>query len=172
MLKNIAGDKAKSSLTKIDEDMVQPNAVDLRLDRVFKVHMHTPFILDEDKKVHRDVDEISPDANGYYHFKEGSYYQIRMEGEVDVAVGEAGWVVPRSTLQRNGLHVKTCLYDSGYNGPMTQGLKCDGKAMIKRGTRVAQYICADAEALKEYDGDYGNDKDGEKKSMEKEIYGD
>jgi deoxycytidine triphosphate deaminase len=38
-----------------------------------------------------------------------------------------------------------------------------GPARIKKGTRIGQYICFDAETLHLYDGDYGSNKEHDKK---------
>jgi len=40
---------------------------------------------------------------------------------------------------------------------------CVGPARIKKGTRIGQYLSFDAEALSMYDGDYGINKEHDKK---------
>lgn len=87
-----------------------------------------------------------------------------MENLIHVGDGEAGWVITRSTLNRNGLYLTSGLYDSGYNGVMAAVLHVTcGMARIKRGTRIGQYISFEAEALSSYDGDYGLKKEHDKK---------
>ena len=78
-----------------------------------------------------------------------------MENIISVGEGEAGWVITRSTLNRNGLFLTSGLYDSGYNGVMAGVLHCNGPARIMKGTRIGQYLSFDAESLSSYDGDYG-----------------
>ena len=55
-MSNIGGLKTTSALTAILDGDVQPNAVDLRLGKVFKIKDNV-FTSDEDQKVHRGSEE-------------------------------------------------------------------------------------------------------------------
>ena len=50
-MKHIMGPNSTSSLTKVQAKDIQPNAVDLRLGKVFQIS-DNDFTIDEDKKVH------------------------------------------------------------------------------------------------------------------------
>jgi deoxycytidine triphosphate deaminase len=155
-MKNIASDTSTSSLTDIQEGDVQPNAVDLRLNKVFEVIHDNEFLIDDHKKVHRGTQEIYPDEDGYFIIEGGETYEVVMENIVQVGDGEAGWVITRSTLNRNGLYLTSGLYDTGYHGVMAGMLhNRSGDARIAKGTRIGQYLTFSAEALYEYSGDYG-----------------
>ena len=159
---NIASNKTKSSLTNVQEGDPQPNAVDLRLGKVMKISDNV-FTIDEDHKAHRGSTEYEPWEDGYYYLYPGSY-EVIMENIVDVAEGEAGFVITRSTLNRNGVYLTTGLYDSGYNGVMAAVMHVTcGLMRIKPGTRIGQYLCFDAETLSMYDGDYGLGTEHDKK---------
>ena len=161
-MKHVAGPKSKTTLTNVQDGDVQPNAIDLRLDKVFSIN-NTIFEISNDHKKHRGSTEIIPDEDGYFTLSPGSY-EIVMENIIHVGEGEAGWVITRSTLNRNGCYITSGLYDSGYHGVMAGVLHvCVGTARIKKGTRVGQYLSFDAEALHNYDGDYGLNKDHDKK---------
>jgi len=157
-MKHISNDTTKSSLTGVNQEKdVQPNAVDLRLDKVFEIYNST-FEMTDDSKVHRKSTELLANKEGFFILVPGAY-TIVFENEISIGENEAGWVIPRSTLVRNGLYITTGLYDSGYNGKMVACLHVTcGIAKIQKGCRVAQYLCFDAEMLKKYDGDYGVDK--------------
>lgn len=157
-MKHISNDTTKSKLTGVSTDTdCQPNAVDLRLGRVFQISS-TFFTLTDDEKIHRESTELLANNEGFFYLAPGSY-QIVFENEISVGEGECGWVIPRSTLVRNGLSITTGLYDSGYKGKMVACLNVTcGVAKIKKGCRIAQYLCFDAEMLHKYDGDYGVDK--------------
>ena len=82
-----------------------------------------------------------------------------MENIITIGEGEAGWVITRSTLNRNGVFITSGLYDSGYCGVMAGALHVNvGPMKIKRGTRVGQFLLFKSETLKLYDGDYGANK--------------
>lgn len=156
-MKHISGKNSKSALTNVQPQDVQPNATDLRLGKVLRVNERV-FEITDDTKKHRGSVTVQPDANGFYTLEIG-VYEIVMENEISVADGEAGWVITRSTLVRNGCFLSSGLYDSGYEGGMVACLHVNcGPMRIKQGTRIGQYVCVDAEALHCYDGDYGKGK--------------
>ena len=153
-MKHIMGSASRSALTNVAEGDVQPNAVDLRLGKVYKIK-DAVFEVSNDYKKHRGSEEIQPDADGYYNLEVGSY-EVVMENIIHVGSDEAGWVITRSTLNRNGLFLTSGLYDTGYHGVMAGVLHVGiGPARIKQGTRIGPYLSFDAEALHHYDGDYG-----------------
>lgn len=159
---NIGGALSSSTLSNILEGDVQPNAVDLRLGKVFWIAANE-FLIDEDQKVHRGTVEMKVDDDGYYRLQPG-HYEVVMENKITVGDGEAGWVITRSTLNRNGVFITSGLYDTGYSGVMAGVMHVTiGPMRIKPGTRIGQYLSFKAESLHKYDGDYGDGKAHDKK---------
>lgn len=167
MMIHIAAKDTQSNLTNIKDVDVQPNAVDLRVSKIFSINKDTFSIGEDDggreTKIHRGSTELFPDELGYFKLDPGSY-EIVMENIINVGPDEAGWVITRSTLNRNGIFITSGLYDSGYNGVMAGALHVTrGTALIKKGTRVGQFLLFTSQALKKYDGDYGLNKAHDKK---------
>lgn len=161
-MKHIASFKTTSNLSNVHEEDIQPNAVDLRLGKVFIIKPDV-FEITNDSKKHRGTEELVPDAEGFYTLLPGAY-EVVMENIIHVGEGEAGWVITRSTLNRNGCFITSGLYDSGYHGAMAGVLHITvGPARIKKGTRIGQYLCFDAEMLHKYNGSYGIGKEHDKK---------
>jgi len=159
---HILGEKSNSQLTGVQLGDSQPNAIDLRLGKVFAINKR-PFELSEGFKKHRGTVDIEPDEDDWFHLEEGTY-EVVMENIVTVGADEAGWVVTRSTLNRNGVFITSGLYDSGYHGVMAGAMHvCGGSAKIKKGTRVAQFLLFKAEALTLYNGSYGLNSEHDKK---------
>jgi deoxycytidine triphosphate deaminase len=128
------------------------------------------FTLSESQKEHRGTQEIQPDANGWFSLKPGQY-EVVMQNLVRVGEGEAGWVITRSTLNRNGCFLISGLYDSGYHGAMAAVLYVTcGKVEIHRGTRIGQYLCFESEAISNYIGSYGLDANGRPKQDEAKYH--
>ena len=149
-------------LTNVQAGDSQPNAVDLRVEKIFRLK-DAPFQLLGDEKKHRGSEELNVDEVGCWTLQPG-VYEIIMENIITVPEGYAGWVITRSTLNRNGLFITSGLYDSGYNGVMAGALHVEhGEAVIQRGSRVAQFLMFEAETLSLYDGDYGVGKEHDKK---------
>lgn len=164
-MKNIGSVLTNSKLTNVQPEDVQPNAVDLRLAKVLWIEPNL-FQIDEEKKQHRGSVEMLTDEDGYYDLKPG-HYEVVMENNIDVGYNEAGWVITRSTLNRNGVFLTSGLYDTGYNGVMAACMHVSvGPMRIKKGTRIGQYLCFEAQALKSYDGDYGAGKAHDKKYVQ------
>jgi deoxycytidine triphosphate deaminase len=161
-MKHILGPGSTSTLTGVQSGDSQPNAVDLRLGKVFKINDNV-FEVSNDHKIHRGSIEIEPDSEGFYNLPTG-HYEVIMENIINVGENEAGWVITRSTLNRNGVFLTSGLYDSGYHGVMAgvMHVSC-GTARIKQGTRIGQYLSFDAQSIGSYDGDYGINKEHDKK---------
>jgi deoxycytidine triphosphate deaminase len=158
---HILGEKSNSRLTAVQDGDSQPNAIDLRLGKVFAINNNI-FELSEEGKTHRGTFELAP-VDDWYWLSEGTY-EIVMENIVTVGADEAGWVITRSTLNRNGVFITSGLYDSGYNGVMAGAMHVRGGPLrIKKGTRVAQFLLFKAEALTLYNGSYGLNSEHDKK---------
>lgn len=168
-MKHILGPKTRTTLTNIKPGDPQPNAVDLRVDKIFLIRPSV-FIISEEEKRHRGSVDLMPDDNGWWTLQEGSY-EVVMENIIEVGENEAGWVITRSTLNRNGVFLTSGLYDSGYNGAMAACMHVtSGPMRIQRGTRIGQYLAFDAETLFKYDGSYGFSKDGAAKPEEQKYH--
>ena len=158
MMIHISALDTQSSLTNVKDEDIQPNAVDLRVDKIFRINIWKDFIIGEEDgkevKQHRGSLEMDPDEKGYWYLSPGTY-EIVMENIIEVGPDEAGWVITRSTLNRNGLFITSGLYDSGYHGVMAGALHVTSPAKIKKGTRVGQFLLFTSQSLKKYDGDYG-----------------
>lgn len=157
MMIHIGNKDNKSTLTEVQDGDIQPNAVDLRVGKVFKIKS-IPFVLSEESKQHRGSTEILPDVNDWWDLEPGTY-EVVMENIINVGEGEAGWVITRSTLNRNGVFLTSGLYDSGYHGVMAGAMHVTtGRFSLKKGTRIGQFLLFKAESLYKYDGSYGLNK--------------
>ena len=143
----------------MDENCIQPNAVDVRLDKMWRFVKNTRFIIDENGKTHRQIELMKPSmADGnYYILKPGESYQFITQHVITVGPEECGFVISRSTLNRNGIVLTSGLYDSGYKGVMAGCLHVNssGECWIKPGTRIGQFITFKSEVYKQYNGSYG-----------------
>lgn len=168
-MKHVMGSNSATKLTNVDDVSVQPNAVDLRLASVRKIRPGV-FTITEDEKIHRGSVELTPDENGYFVLTEGRY-EVEMQNVISVGEGEAGWVITRSTLNRNGVYLTSGLYDAGYRGPMLAVMHVTtGPMRIKVGTRIGQYLSFAAETLHLYDGSYGFTAEGVARPDEAKLY--
>lgn len=164
-----ASENSTTWLTNLDEDCVQQAAVDLRIKDVHRIKP-TLFVLDEDQKIHRETELVPLDNDGYWYLEPGSY-EFTTDHIIKMGSDEAGFVIIRSTLSRNGVIISSGNYDPNYHGAMAGCLHVNvGPMKIKPGTRIGQMLLWKAEALKQYDGDYGLDENGNPKTMEAKYH--
>ena len=109
-MKHILSKTNDCELTGVQHGDSQPNAVDLRVKKIFEINKKSPFIISEEDKTHRGSTEVQPDEEGWFNLERGTY-EIIMENIVSVGEGYAGFVITRSTLNRNGLFITSGLYD-------------------------------------------------------------
>ena len=64
---------ASTEVTNIDDTMIQPNTIDLRVDKVYRIGAG-PMHMDEDKKEHRKSIEQKVDENGNFVLHHGACY--------------------------------------------------------------------------------------------------
>ena len=151
--------QAKTALTNVDKEMEQMHALDVRIDKLYE--LHGDFALSEEVRVHRQQVEVHPDEVGFFNLKPMTVYAFDTKHEVTMAEGEAGYIIARSTLTRNGMIAGSALYDAGYIGGVNGyiGNMTIGKAKIKKDTRVGQFIVVKADTVKLYDGAYQTKKE-------------
>ena len=146
---------ASTEVTNIDEKMIQPNTIDLRINKVFRIGAG-PMHIDEDKKEHRKSIEQKVDEEGNYVLDHGVGYEIQSNQRVDIAEGEIALLLGRSTFNRNGVLIISSIYDSGFKDFASATLyNLGGETTVKPNTRFAHLVIAKAETLHKYDGDYG-----------------
>lgn len=161
-MKHVLGQNSRTTLTNVQNGDSQPNAVDLRLEKVFNI-LPSLFEISNEHKQHRLTEEVLPDEEGFFNLMPG-HYEVIMENIINVGENEAGWVITRSTFNRNGCFLTSGLYDSGYHGVMAGVLHVTiGNIRVKKGTRIGQYLSFDAESLSSYQGSYGLQSEHDKK---------
>lgn len=145
---------AETQLTNVDDEMVQMHALDIRIDKLYK--LIGSFTLSNEGKSHRRQVEVYPNKDGYFELEPESIYAFDTIHKVEMAQGEAGWIIGRSTLQRNGVIVQSALYDAGYKGGVNGTIfnAVPDYAYIEKGARIGQFLLAKADTYKLYEGDY------------------
>lgn len=136
-----------------DDDSLQPNAFDFKISRVFRFKTDLFELRENDSKTHRQQEEIFPDENGFWILTSGDY-NVLTDTECKISEGEAGYVIQRSSLNRNGIFLTSGLYDSGFNNTLGCVMHVNGVFKVQRGSRIGQFILTEAETLKLYNGSY------------------
>lgn len=150
-------------ITNLDDKCIQPNAVDIRITAIERI-LDTPFAVGEDIKLVRKNKPVKLVSGGLnlgakeqvkmWKLEPGSY-QFLTNHFVNLPEGYAGWIVPRSTLNRNGVFITSGLYDSGFNNYIggVIHVMC-GTAYIQENARVGQFVLVSADTYNLYQGQY------------------
>lgn len=164
MLLHPLGEDTLTKLTNVQDGDVQPNAVDIRLGHMQKIENRQPFILSANNdKQHKSTSVVAPDKDGYFYLPQGTY-EFVAQNKITIGEGEAGFVITRSTLNRNGVFLTSGLYDSGYSGVMAGVMHVTVPYVkIQQGARIGQYLNFKSESIGTYDGSYGDGKEHDKK---------
>lgn len=120
---------------------LQPNGVDVRIDRVFK--LTSPALLGSADPLREPAarEEIPPDGDGWWDLHQGSYVIVIKE-KVNLPADLMALGRPRSTLLRSGVAIHTAVWDAGYTGRSEALLAVlNGRGFrVQRGARVMQLV--------------------------------
>lgn len=127
-------------VSEIDRQL-QPNGVDVRIDRVFK--LTSPALLGASDALREPAarEEIIPDRDGWWELHQGSYVMVVKE-KVNLPSDLMALARPRSTLLRSGVAIHTAVWDAGYTGRSEALLTVlNGRGFrVQRGARVMQLV--------------------------------
>jgi len=139
-----------------DEAQIQPNAIDITADRLFAVNPSNHFSISKTDKLHRNRTEF---VNPTIWSLERGVYDVMSDCYVEMPEGVAGYLITRSTLNRNGVFVQSGLYDSGYKGPVQFMLyNLFGRTELSPHVCVAQFVFVESESSGKYSGGYNTEK--------------
>jgi len=142
-------------------NVIQPNAIDFTLDKLFTINSENVFVISEEGKEMRGGTELAPvpnrsDMKPFWTLTHGVYDGMS-NFVVDLPEGVACELIIRSTFNRNGIFLTSGLYDSGFQGHIGFAIhnRC-GDAKIGQGTRIGQikFVASDRSGM--YAGGYNH----------------
>lgn len=105
--------------------------------------------------------EELPLVGGFYELSSPGAYFVTLNEITTIPKDAIGILLPRSTLLRNGLDVRTALFDPGYSGQPKVMLVCHRPARIQKFSRIGQLVIikSDKEFNSQYSGQYQGEKE-------------
>lgn len=154
-----SGAYVAEQLSDLTDAQIQPNGVDLTLEMVLEP-IDAGKIGTEGKTVGSrqavPPSEVTEDGRTYY-LPPGAY--IAQYGEtVTIPDGHIGFILPRSSLLRNGCMLHTAVWDAGYTGRGEGLLTVHHDIEIEEGARIGQLVLAEANHSGTYDGSYQGER--------------
>lgn len=141
-----------------DEAAIQPNALDITIDSVSHFprpdDVYPEFVLRKEGSAEKRFKAtLEPINNVLFDLVPGQY-EFESDTTVELPKGVCGWLVARSTLNRNGIFIVSGLYDAGFKGRVGGTIYVPVWSHFEKGARVAQLITARADTIHLYDGQY------------------
>ena len=141
---------------QVSQEQIQPNGVDLTLDRVFE-QIDAGRIGRDGKEIgdRRSCDpETVSDTDPETYYLDFGGYIVRYAETIRIPEGHVGFVYPRSSLMRNSCMLNTAVWDAGYEGRGEGLLQVHHDIELERGARIAQLVIARANHDGVYEGSY------------------
>lgn len=144
------------------KSFLSPNAIDFTVDSVRAVHKHHVFQINEKTKKHRSSHLLNPvvvrDDINHWNLDVGIYDGVS-DMYVTLPEGITATLIIRSTLNRNGVFLKSGLYDSGFKGNIGFVIyNFFGVTLLGEHTRVGQIIFEPSSSNKLYKGGYNTEE--------------
>lgn len=123
------------------ERQLQPNGVDVRIERIFKLTSAALLGASDALREPAAREELPPDADGWWDLHQGSYVIVVKE-KVNLPTDLMAFARPRSTLLRSGVAIHSAVWDAGYSGRSEALLAVlNGRGFrVQRGARVMQLV--------------------------------
>lgn len=153
-----------NNVSDLDPKCIQMNAVDIRVseflliddyENPYSEHHNQLFEISDSETVHKKKSKPLPlFENGYWVLSRGAY-EFTSPHFVTVPAGYCGYLITRSSFNRNGIFIISGLYDSGFEGYVGGTLyNFGGRIKMQHMTRLCQLVMASAETVKMYEGQY------------------
>ena len=153
-----------NNVSDLDPKCIQMNAVDIRVSELrliddyenpYSEFHNQLFEISDEGTVHKKKSQPLPLHDEEYWVLSRGAYEFVSPHFVTVPSGYCGYLITRSSFNRNGIFIISGLYDSGFEGYVGGTLyNLGGRIKMKHKTRLCQLVMASAETLKMYDGQY------------------
>jgi deoxycytidine triphosphate deaminase len=135
---------------------IQGAGVDLKIEKLFAIDGSAYLGIEE-----RTLPETEEIEDLIYKLEPNKYYLCLTRESVNMPEDLVAFILPRSTLFRCGVSLRTAVVDPGYEGALTIGIKNEGTSefKLKRGARIAQIVFSKVKGDAEgYNGKYQGGK--------------
>jgi len=158
----LSGDEISLLVNKIiavdSGEQKQPAGYDVTVSNV-QSFPKTRFTLGIEKGENSSLTQVPLVDGNYFDLEPGAYF-VELNEITSIPPDAIGILLPRSTLLRNGLDVRTALFDPGYSGQPKVMLVCHRPARIQKFSRIGQLIIlkSDREFASKYSGQYQGER--------------
>lgn len=151
----------RGCILNANPDNIQPNSVDLTVDKVFT--MSGTLVLYRDS-TERKLPDYTPlrtftyEGFEMYKLEPGQRYQIEFKEQLSLPNDICALTLVRSSMAKSGCTGENGLFDSGYQGGTGMMVSVQDESYIQVGASIAQMIFFETESSRPYNGYYQNTK--------------
>jgi dUTP pyrophosphatase len=155
---------------ELDDKQIQPNGVDLTIDKILE-YRGSAFMGDgEYSKPTRSEAPTVPvselggssdvifDSDEVYQLPPGGYVVVYDEEIIEIPDAHVGFVWPRSRFLRCSSHLTSAVWDTGYSGRGEGGLITTQPMFVEPEMRIGQMTFARADNFESYDGTHQGER--------------
>lgn len=143
-------------------DHWQPNGLDIDCAKVFNINFDIYPIVGKKISVKGKPEEEglielqSLNSQGWI-LQKGKTYTFDSSFEINIPEGMCGWVIGRSSFNRQGIFIRSSLFDQGFKGTISGTIYCFNNIVIEEGVRIAQIVmCRSDKGGLMYNGQWQN----------------
>jgi deoxycytidine triphosphate deaminase len=124
-------------LENLNPSNVQGAGVDLEIERLYEIASGAS--LGRNDRALPELRELGGDP---FILKPGRYYLCTTREKVNMPRDLVAFILPRSTLFRCGVSLRTAVVDPGYEGVLTIGIKneTEHEFTLEKGSRICQIV--------------------------------
>lgn len=155
---------------ELREEQIQPNGVDLTIDKILQ--HDNQAVLGDDEYIKPDRSEVDKvgmiqhpvdhkeviDGDEAYALSPGGYVVVYDEEILEIPEGHIGFVWPRSRLLRCSAHLTSAVWDTGYSGRGEGALLVNEPMIVDPNMRIGQMTFVRAQSFGEYDGQHQGER--------------
>lgn len=145
-----SGEFVSDYVTPLEPEQRQPNGVDICVDWI--AEPTGGGAITRDGKTIGDRTALEP-VDDQFELSPGVYV-IGYRERISVPEGHIGFILPRSSLLRNGATLETAVWDTGYEGRGEGLVRIGAPLSIEHHARIGQFVLASADHAGAYDGTY------------------
>lgn len=129
--------KEEKLLENCDLENVQGAGVDLEIEKLFEIASGAS--LGREK---RELPELSEVEGRVFRLAPKKYYLCTTKEKLNMPSDLIAFILPRSTLFRSGVSLRTAVVDPGYVGVLTLGIKneTEREFILEKDSRIAQIV--------------------------------
>lgn len=152
--------------SKINIDKhIQQNGIDIDCDRIWDLNFKSIPLVGVDVNAKPNPKELTPSNISFaskelkgkevgWVLEKGKVYAFESSFDINIPEDMCGWVIGRSSFNRQGVLIRSGFFDAGFNNKIGATIYCFNNMVIEKNARIAQIVLAKGESASMYQGQY------------------